>query len=435
MKTLLVAEEPRRSVNGSPLSASHSNGSGHSRTQESSPVPRLDPPRRKSVFRLRNPLWLALIGGGGVAALFFSPLGFWHAQKNAAAAPVAPVALVSRADLSKYIKFDAEFRPYQDVAVHAKVAGYVKEIDVDIGDHVKAGQILATLEIPELKDDLAKATAGTESARQEVLRTQADYDDAHLNFTRLTQVAQSHPNLIAQQDLDTAQARDQSAQAALQGAKSDVDEAQANQSKMLALLDYCRITAPFDGVVTKRFADTGALVQAGTASDVQAMPVVTLAQDNLLRLDFPVDESVVPLIHVGQPVNVTVDALGETFPAKITRFTDKVDMATRTMMTEVEVPNDSYRYTPGMYASVRLATGNAPDALSVPIEALTGADGKEVLVLNQNGVIEQRTVKTGIQTADRVQILEGLQEGEKVLIAKSSQFHPGEKATSKIVTN
>ena len=427
MKTLSVAEEPRRplAVNGSPLA----------QAAPPPPLSRLDRPAGKGFFRLRNLLLLALIGAGVAAALFFSPLGFWHRKAVAAAPPVAPVALASRADLSKYIEFDAEFRPYQEVAVHAKVAGYVQEINVDIGDHVKAGQVLATLEIPELKDDLAKATAGTASARQAVLRAQADYDDAHLNFTRLTQVAQSHPNLIAQQDLDTAQARDQSAQAALQGSKNDVDEAEANQSKMLALLDYCRITAPFDGVVTKRFADTGALVQAGTASDVQAMPVVTLAQDDLLRLDFPVEESVVPLIHVGQAVNVTVDALGETFPAKITRFTDKVDMATRTMMTEVEVPNDSFRYTPGMYASVRLATGEAPDALSVPIEALTGADGKEILVLNQNGVIEQRTVKIGIETADRAQILDGVQEGEKVLIAKGSQFHPGEKATPKIVAN
>jgi RND family efflux transporter MFP subunit len=388
---------------------------------------------KKKPSKGRNLLLTALVGGGAALALFFSYRHSPRSEEAGAPVPIAPIALVKREDLSKDIKFDAEFRPYQNVDVHAKVAGYVKEITVDIGDHVKAGQVLATLEIPELKDDLRKAGASTLSAQQDVLRTQADYDDAHVNFTRLTQVVQAHPNLIAQQDIDTAQARDLAAQASLQGAKNNVEAAQANESKMLALLGYCLITAPFDGIVTKRYADTGALVQAGTASEVQAMPVVTLAQDNLLRLDFPVQESVVPLIRVGQSVKVTVDALGETFPAKITRFTGKVDMATRTMITEVEVPNDQLHYKPGMYTSVRLVTGDAKNALSVPVQALTGSDGKEVLVLDKDHVIEQRQVKIGIQTADRVEILEGLQEGEMVLVAKGSQFRAGEKATPKTV--
>lgn len=416
-------------MTANPPSLTNGQGNGTILLREAALGHGLTPPARK-----RFP-WGAVAAAlvGIAAACLLGARYLLGPKRDAAALPVAPVAAVSRADLSREMTFYAEFRPYQEVAVHAKVAGYVREIAVDIGDRVKAGQVLAVLEVPELKDDLRKAAAATQTALQDVARAQADADDARLAFTRLTQVIQAHPGLIAQQDVDTAQARDQGAQASLAAAHQRVEEARANESKMTAMLDYCRITAPFDGVVTKRFADTGALVQAGTASNVQALPVVTIVEDDRLRLDFPVQESAVPDVRVGQPVEVTVSALGETFPATVARFTGKIDTATRTMMTEVEVPNGQGRYTPGMYAAVRLVLSSERGVLSVPIQALGGEDAKAVLVVGSDGTVEPRAVKTGLQTARRVQITDGLKEGEKVIVARGSQFQSGERVVAKVV--
>ena len=148
-------------------------------------------------------------------------------------------------------------------------------------------------------------------------------------YQRLLEVAKAHPTLVAQQDLEGA----------LGSVRKNVQVLRAELGRMQTMVDYANITAPFSGIITKRFADTGSLIQAGTASETQAMPLVELAEDGLLRLDFPVPESAVPEIHVDVPVQVTVDALHETFPGKITRYSGRIDVSTRKMETEVEVPN------------------------------------------------------------------------------------------------
>ena len=183
------------------------------------------------------------------------------------------MARVTRQDLYNEVTFPAEFRPYVEVELHAKVSGYVREMKVDFGDRVKAGQLLATLEVPELHDELHNAIATQQKA-------EADYTNAHLIYMRLAAVNKDHPNLVAQQDLDTAEAKDRTTSAAIAATRADVEKYQT-------LVAYTRITAPFDGVVTKRYADPGALIQAGTTSDTQSMPLVRVSDNYLLRLDFP----------------------------------------------------------------------------------------------------------------------------------------------------
>ena len=134
-------------------------------------------------------------------------------------------------------------------------------------------------------------------------QAEADYTNAHLIYTRLAGVNQDHPNLVAQQDLDTAEAKDLATAAAIAAAKAEVEKYQT-------LVDYTQITAPFDGVVTARYADPGALIQAGTASDTQALPLVRVSDNYLLRLDFPVSVDYVKDIHLGDTVAVRVDSLG-----------------------------------------------------------------------------------------------------------------------------
>jgi RND family efflux transporter MFP subunit len=347
----------------------------------------------------------------------------WHGRARAVAAdatgaPVVAVARVGREDLFREIAFPAEFRPYTEVDLHAKVSGYVKEMNVDIGDRVKAGQLLAVLEVPELREELDHAVAAHQ-------RAQAEYRDAHLAYTRLVAVNQDHPNLIAQQDLDSAEARDATAQGTVAATQADVD-------KDRTLVAYTRITAPFAGVITKRYADPGSLIQAGTASNTQTMPLVRVSDNTLLRLDFPVSVDYVHGIRLDAPLSVRVDSLGgRTFAGKIARFSDKVDDSTRTMVVEMEVVNPSLELVPGMYATVTLRVDNRPHALAIPIEAMPPG-GKSVLLVNGSHSLEERAVTLGLETSARYEVLAGLNEGDLVVIGNPAQLTAGQRVEPRL---
>jgi len=350
----------------------------------------------------------------------------WHGRAARAAAadsgalPAVAVARVGREDLFRQISIPAEFRPYAEVELHAKVSGYVKDMKVDIGDRVKPGQLLAVLEVPELTDELDQARASQR-------RAQADYRDAHLAYMRLVAANKQHPNLIAEQDLDTAEAHDATAEGALGAAKADADKYQT-------LVAYTRITAPFGGVITKRYADPGALIQAGTASNTQSMPLVRLSDNTLLRLDFPVSVDYVRGIRLDAPVAVSVDSLGgRLFSGRIKRFSNQVDDSTRTMVVEMEVPNPSLELVPGMYATVTLKTEERPRALAIPIEAL--APGRHsVLVVDAAQRVAERRVTLGLETPARYEVLSGLQEGDLVMLGNPGQVPLGERVEPRLTT-
>jgi RND family efflux transporter MFP subunit len=349
----------------------------------------------------------------------------WHRTANAqvdsvSAVPAVAVVKVDREDLYRQITIPAEFRPYAEIELHAKVSGYVRQIYVDIGDKVKPGQLLAVLELPELQDDLDHAIAAQQ-------RAAADYKDAHLAYTRMIEVNKAHPNLIAQQDLDTAEAKDLTAQGALAGAKSEVQKYQT-------LWSYTKITAPFGGVITKRYADPGALIQAGTASQTQAMPLVRLSDNNLLRLDFPVSVDYVRGIKLNAPVSVVVGSLGNrSYAGKIARFSNKIDDSTRTMIVEMEVPNPNLELVPGMYANVTLKVDERANALAIPVEAVP-AGGKSVLVVNAAHRVEEHPVKLGIETPSKYEVLDGLQAGDLVMVGDPGQVGAGQHVEPRIMT-
>ncbi|HXI72016.1 MAG TPA: efflux RND transporter periplasmic adaptor subunit [Verrucomicrobiae bacterium] len=333
--------------------------------------------------------------------------------------PTAGVAAVTREDLAKEVTMAAEFRPYAEVSLHAKVSGYVSKMNVDFGDKVKAGQLMATIEVPELSDQLNSAQAAQQKA-------EADYANAHLVYSRLLSVNKAHPNLVAQQDLDTAQASDLATAAAIAAARAEVE-------KYKTMVSYTQITAPFDGVVTHRYADPGTLIQAGTASDTQALPLVRVSDNYHLRLDFPVTVDYVKDIQLGDPVAVRVDSLnGKTFTGKISRFTRQVDDNTRTMITEIEVPNPDLELMPGMYANVVLKVEKHLQALAVPTEAVSGEKTPTVYVVNPDHQIEERAVKLGLETPDRFEVLAGLQEGDLVVVGNRAGFQAGEKVEPKL---
>ena len=241
------------------------------------------------------------------------------------------MAKVTTEDLTRNLVLTAEFKPFQEVDVMAKVAGYVKEINVDVGDRVRQGQLLATLEVPEMADDLRRADASTERSKAEVARAKDElqraeqvHQIAHLSFERLSAVvAKRSPAWWRSRRSTTRRARtwwprrrSPPRNPRWRRRRQQVHVNTADAQKVKTLMDYTRVTAPFDGVITKRYADTGSMIQAGTASQTQAMPVVRLSENSLLRLILPVPESAVPTVHIGQQVEVRVPTLNRTFPGQ-----------------------------------------------------------------------------------------------------------------------
>jgi len=332
------------------------------------------------------------------------------------------------------------------VDVHAKVAGYLKSISVDVGDRVKAGQELAVLEIPELRDEMEQDEASVQRNAEEIKRAQAEvqraesaHEVAHLGSTRLAGVIKSRPNLVAQQDLDDAAARDRMAEAQVATAKAAlaaseqqlaVSKAAANRTR--TLLQYAHITAPFAGVVTHRYADTGAMIQAGTSSQTQTMPLVKVSQNDRLRLVIDVPESAVARIRLGEAVDVRVDAVDRSFPGTIARFARKVNTDTRTMETEVDVKNPDLVLVPGMYAYAAIALDEAKGTLTIPVLALDRDEAKTSVLVVKDGHIEPRPVTVGLETPDRVEVRSGLDEHDLVVIGNRSQLRPGAPVNPKV---
>jgi RND family efflux transporter MFP subunit len=372
-----------------------------------------------------------------------------NSQPSASSAPpIVAVARAAPADLSKTVVLTAEFRPFQEIEVHAKVAGYVKEIMVDVGDRVKAGQTLAVLEVPEMSDDVARANASkkrseaeVQHAKDELARAEAAHEAVHSTYQRLFDVSKQRPNLVAQQEIDDARAKDLAAEAGISAANSAlataqqaVQVSQVDQQRTNTMLAYSKITAPFAGVISKRYADTGAMIQAGTSSQTQAMPLVRLSQIDLLRLVLPVPEEIVAHIRLGEAVEVRVPSLDRTFIGKVSRFSDNVSTATRTMETEVDVPNANLTLVPGMYAEANLTLDHREKALAIPLMAVsTKGDQSSVFVVTAENTVEERQVKLGLQTANRTEVLAGLRDGDLVVVGNRSQIQQGLKVTPKQV--
>jgi len=394
----------------------------------------------------------ALLVAAGVFGVLLSGCGGDRKAEaeDAAHAPSAPVVKVVRRDLNNELEIASEFQPLQEIEVYAKVSGYIKKLYVDWGTHVKQGQILAELEIPELQQQLQQDEASTRRAdqdlgrsREELNRAQSAYNVAHLTYSRLADVQKSRPELVAQEEIDAAQGRDLEANAGVSSAKDAVSAAEqgllaakAALGKDQAMFAYARITAPFDGVVTQIYAYTGSLLPAGTSSNKGDLALCQLSQNNVLRLVIPLPERAVTDVHVGDTVNIEVSGAKNAFTGKIVRLSGQIETQTRTMHTEVQVPNPNYLLVPGMYASVKIPLRSASQALSIPVQAVqSSGDGQgTVLLVNSSNRVEKRDIKLGIETATQAEVLSGLNENEMVIFGEQNQFKVGALVSPQIVT-
>lgn len=373
-------------------------------------------------------------------------------KTDAAAAGAAPTvasvgtAKVATRPLAEHLTVSSELVPYQEIDVYAKEAGYVKDINVDYGSHVHKGQVMAILEVPELEAQLQQDQAVIKArnnevtrAQSEVARAKAQRDVLHVQYTRLAEVSKTKKGLVAQQEVDDAQSKDLAAessvdasQGSLEAAKSEVAVAQAKLVHDQALFDYSKIVAPFDGVVTQRYANEGALMQAGTTS-VQATPLVRLSDENLYRLVIPIPESDVKFIHLGDPVEVRVPSLDKVLQGKVARFSTELNGTTRTMHTEVNVANPGGQLVPGLYAEAVVMLSRRSDALVVPVQALNRDNDKaSVFVVGPDNRIESRAVTLGLQTPDYAELTSGVRAGEQVVVSDRGVLKAGQMVKPKV---
>jgi RND family efflux transporter MFP subunit len=399
--------------------------------------------------KLKTKVYVRLVAAGAMAAALVVTAGCNSTNVTAAARGkqnrdiTAPVVPVKQEDLSDKLQIASEFIPYQSIDVDAEVSGYVKKLYINWGTHVREGQLMAVLEVPQLEAAVVRDQAAVARGQSDLQRAQrmlakakAMLFVANVTYKRFAAVYKENPELISKQRVDVAQGNYESAVAGVSAAEAEVSSSQqalaadkATLARDQAMDQYAFIRAPFDGVVTRLDGYTGALLPAGTSNTTSALPLCHLSQLNLLRLVIPVPGQVVPDVHLGEVVNVNVPSLHRVFQGKISVLAGQINFQTRTEHTEVWVPNPNFVLVPGMYAYVELPVRSATQALTIPIQAVSigeQGDTGTVLVVNPQNQVELRKVTLGIQTSYEVQVVSGLHAGERVVFGEQGKYHPGE---------
>jgi membrane fusion protein, multidrug efflux system len=305
-----------------------------------------------------------------------------------------------RGPITRYITLPGNVRAYQQATLYAKVAGYLKTLTVDKGDHVKEGALLAEIEVPELIADRAKY--------------RAEVEVADIIYKRLSESQKKAPDLVMPQTVDDA--------------RGTLDVARANLERTQTLLNYARITAPFSGIITRRLVDPGAFIPAATSgSPAQQAAIVTLSDFNRIRLQVPVPEAEASFVATNQPVRFSVEGLpGRGFEGTVTRFSYALEETSKTMLAEIELPNPTLELRPGMYASVQIGIERRPDALLVPVEALVQEKAGASVFTFVDGKARKTPVKTGFIDGQHVEILSGLKVDQAVILVGRQPLNDGQ---------
>ena len=312
------------------------------------------------------------------------------------------------------------------VELEARTAGFVRKLFVDLGSRVKEGELLAELDVPLLPEEIERAKAGQRRAEEDAKRAEVLAHEQLVAWTRLEAAARSQPQLLSQQDLDAARAKDQSAAAAFAVAREQVQVAKAELARLLAQEAATKITAPFDGVVTRLTAHPGDFLRGGLAPSGQAKPLVRLAQAQRLRLTFPVSMGYVSGLRVGDGIQIRFDD-GRVVTNQISRLGHELNSLTRTMDAEADIVNEALELVPGTYVTVIIHPAERTNALSVPLIAVKRQSVDRVQVVTSDHRIEERVVRLGLETSDRAEVLEGLREGESVVIAGGNRVRAGQE--------
>lgn len=318
--------------------------------------------------------------------------------KDSPSLPEVQVAKPLRRDVAATVRIPATVSPLHQTTLYAKVSGYLKSIHSDKGDRVKQGQVLAVLDAPEIEQQYEQALA--------------DYTIKKVTYERLAQVWKEAPDVIAKQDVDVAEAAAKATQHLLEQRQT--------------WLDYTKVRAPYDGILTARFADPGAMIQVATASATQAVPLFTIMDISTLRFYINVSQEDASFVQRGTPATIVLKAPTEKrIEAAVTRSTMSLDPSTRTMLVEIDVRNPGYALAPGMYAEVVLSLRRHRDALVVPPAALVSENSSKAVFVIEQGAARKVPVKTGIDDGVWVEITEGLSGTEDVVVVGKSRLTDG----------
>lgn len=340
-----------------------------------------------------------------------------------ASAPVVDTATVTSHALSIIAPLPGELQPYEAVAIYAKVTGFVRTIGVDRGSRVHTGQLLATLEAPELTSQRAEAEAKVASAESSRTETEAKTAADDATYRRL-KAASETPGVVSDNELQIAQqlaAGDHARQRALQ---QNVEAARATLKSVEEIGSYLRILAPFDGVVTTRNVHPGALV--GPGGGASQLPMLNISQISRLRLSVAVPEAAVAYIKPAAEVTFTVASYpNETFRGKVARLADSVDVKTRTMPVELDVDNSSGKLSPGMYAQILWPEQHREPTLFVPASAVVRSMQGTFVIRLVNGITAWVPVKTGVASGDQTQVFGDLEPGQQIALRGTEELRPG----------
>lgn len=310
---------------------------------------------------------------------------------HAAAAPAeVKFTRPARGEIVRFVTVPGTLKANQQATLYAKVGGYLKTIAVDKGDIVTAGQALAELEVPELLADL--------------VRTRAEANVATAELARLEAASSKSPDLITPLALDATRGR--------------AEIARANQSRSETLLSFAKVTAPFAGIVTARYADVGAYIPAATASITPASAaLVTLADFQTIRASVAMPELEAAKVKIGQPVRISLEGTSATvLEAKVSRLSYALDEATKTMLVEADLPNPALALRPGMYATIKVGVEKHTDALLIPVEALVMEKTNAFVYLATDGKAKKTAIKLGFNDGARVEVLAGLEPAAPVIL-------------------
>jgi RND family efflux transporter MFP subunit len=397
----------------------------------------------KPMTAMKPKLILLAASSLSAAGFYFagtSVLPFAYAEARAESHPIVEAVLPRRAALTSRLRSNATLSAFEETDLFAKVPGYLSEVKVDIGDHVKAGQVLAVIDIPETEKELRENEAQLEARRQalnsatrQVERAKADLALQQVTFKR--QEYLNKERWASDQALDEIRAKAGISQADLGLAEANrdlaaaqVDLASATVEKTKVLLAYAKITAPFDGVVAQRLVNRGDLVQAATST--RASPLFKLERIDIIRVFSDVPENDAPYVHVGGRASVKpIGLVGDPIKGTVTRFAFRLDPETRNMRTEIDLPNLDERLYPGMYAEVSLELSRA-GTLTVPASAIGSDSGGTFVYTVKDGRIGRVSVKTGISDGGRVEVIAGLPEDAAVVV--SSKQAPSIGATVQV---
>ncbi|MCI0387852.1 MAG: efflux RND transporter periplasmic adaptor subunit [Acidobacteria bacterium] len=395
-----------------------------------------------------------LVGGLLSATVIVGGAGFWRYARNSAQPQREPapktaateteavsvqVKLPERGELARQVGLPGSIEALEQVTLYAKTAGYLKWIKVDIGDRVRKGQALAEIDVPEMAPEYKGAEAEVESAlaklgnaQAELERAKAELDLKKITYERFKSIRDQDRDVMPQQQVDEAKAQFDMARATvnvaeskIKVAQSEIARAEAVRARLSTLMEYTKILAPFDGVVTTRYVDPGALIQHAS-SQTNVSPVVTVARTGTLRVFVDVTEPEVPFIKRGIPVTLTVDAMpGKTYRGACTRFAIALDPKTRTMRTAIDIPNRDGLLRPGMFGRVSLGLERRKDALTVPASAILTEGGKTYVYTVENGKARRVEVRTGLDDGIRVEVTGGLAGDESVIVTGKGAVKDG----------